>query len=138
MWYLVPTHVAPSREEGIHQLRFYLASYAKVRFRYDMESKGAPISPELGERIRAFLGEYNAENQFRTDAEDTNVLLDKYDLTDWLADQRLITGAVDDVLAGLHRLYEAGATNIVTSQMLPNVMGTTAAMRPVVDATRRW
>ena len=137
IWYLVPTH-GPSRAAGIEHLRFYLASYAKVRFRYGMETKGAPISPELGERIRAFLTEYRPENQFRTDVEDTNQLLDKYDLTDWLADQRLITGSVDDVLAGLRKPLRAGATNVVMSQMLPNVLDTTAALRPVVKATRMW
>ena len=138
IWYLVPTHVAASRAAGIDDLRFYLASYAKVRFRYDMEHKGAAIPPELGERIRGFLAEYKPENQFRTDAEDTNVLLDRYDLTGWLADQRLITGSVDDVLASLQKLYRAGATNIVMSQMLPNVLETTAALRPVVAATSAW
>ena len=73
-----------------------------------------------------------------TDVEETNQLLDRYDLTYWLADQRLITGSVDDVLAGLHRLYRAGAANIVTSQMLPDVLDTTAALRPVVKAIRSW
>jgi alkanesulfonate monooxygenase SsuD/methylene tetrahydromethanopterin reductase-like flavin-dependent oxidoreductase (luciferase family) len=138
IWYLVPTHMAASRAAGIHELRFYLASYAKVRFRYDMESKGAVIAPELGERIRAFLAEYRSENQFRVDAADTNALLDKYALTEWLASQRLITGSVDEVLAGLRPLYEAGATNIVMPQMLPDVLASTAALRPVVEATRTW
>ena len=138
VWYLVPTHMAANREEGIRQLRFYLASYAKVRFRYNMESKGAPISPQLGDRIRGFLSEYDPENQFRADAGATNVLLDKYDLTDWLADQRLITGSVDEVLVRLESLYRAGATNIVMPQMLTNVMDTTAALAPVVEATAAW
>ena len=138
IWYLVPTHMAASRAAGIDELRFYLASYAKVRFRYDMESKGAVIAPELGERIRAFLAEYRSENQFRVDAADTNALLDKYGLTEWLASQRLITGSVDEVLAGLRPLYEAGATNIVMPQMLPDVLASTAALQPVVEATRAW
>src|SRR2546423_6150008 len=69
IWYLVPTHVAASRAAGIDDLRFYLASYAKVRFRYGMESKGAAISPDLGGRIRGFLAEYRAENQFTATAD---------------------------------------------------------------------
>jgi alkanesulfonate monooxygenase SsuD/methylene tetrahydromethanopterin reductase-like flavin-dependent oxidoreductase (luciferase family) len=138
IWYLVPTHIVGSREEGIHDLRFYLASYAKVRFRYNMESKGTTISPELGERIRGFLSDYKAENQFRMDADDTNMLLDKYDLTEWLAGQRLITGSVDEVLTDLRKLYDAGATNIVMPQMLANVLDTTKALAPIVEGTSTW
>jgi alkanesulfonate monooxygenase SsuD/methylene tetrahydromethanopterin reductase-like flavin-dependent oxidoreductase (luciferase family) len=138
VWYLVPTHVAPSRADGIADLRFYLASYAKVRFRYSMESKGTSIPPELAERIRGFRAEYREEDQFRADAQHTNELLDKYDLTDWLADQRLITGSVDEVLARLRPLYDAGADKIVMPQMLNNVLDTTAALRPVVTAVTAW
>jgi 5,10-methylenetetrahydromethanopterin reductase len=138
IWYLVPTHIAASREAGINDLRFYLASYAKVRFRYNMENKGTTISLELGERIRRFLAEYRPENQFRMGASDTNALLSKYNLTEWLAGQRLITGTVDDVLTDLRKLYEAGATNIVMPQMLGNVLDTTAALAPVVEATATW
>src|SRR4051794_28203501 len=138
IWYLVPTHMASSREAGIEELRFYLASYAKVRFRYNMEDKGAAISPELGDRIRAFLAEYRSESQFEIGADATNALLDKYDLTDWLAGQRLITGSVDDTAPPLRRLYDAGATNIVMPQMLADVLDTTAALRPVVEAVGAW
>lgn len=138
IWYLVPTHIAASRAAGIDELRFYLASYAKVRFRYNMESKGVDIAPELAERIRSFLAEYSSSDQFRVGSESTSALLDKYDLTEWLAGQRLITGTSDEILAELAPLYKAGATNIVMPQMLPNVLETTARLRPVVEATRTW
>jgi len=42
---------------------------------------------------------------------------------------------VDDVVAGLQRLYDAGARNIVMPQMLTDVVQTTANLRPVVEAT---
>src|SRR5688572_29206367 len=103
-----------------------------------MESKGTTISPELGERIRSFLADYKHENQFKTDADDTNLLLEKYNLTDWLADQRLITGTPDDCLASLRKLYDAGARNIVMPQMLPNILETTAALAPVVEGVSAW
>jgi 5,10-methylenetetrahydromethanopterin reductase len=138
IWYLVPTHMAASREQGIEELRFYLASYAKVRFRYNMESKGTTISPELAGRIRSFLEEYDSDEQFRVGSDTATKLLDKYDLTDWLASQRLITGSVDEVLPELRALYDAGATNIVFPQMRPDVLDTTSRLRPVVEATRNW
>ena len=109
-----------------------------MRFRYNMESKGTTISPELGERIRGFLADYNAENQFRMDADETNMLLDRYDLTEWLAGQRLITGSIDEVLHDLRKLYDAGATNIVMPQMLADVVATTKALAPVVEGTGTW
>jgi 5,10-methylenetetrahydromethanopterin reductase len=133
MVYLVPTHVASSREAGIHELRFYLASYAKVRFRYDMEKKGTTITPELGDRIRGFLSEFDATEQFRVGSASSDQLLDKYDLTEWLAGQRLVTGTVDDIAASLQQLYDAGARVLIMPQMLSNVLETTAALRPVVE-----
>ena len=132
IWYLVPTHVAGTREEGIRQLRFYLASYAKVRFRYDMEKKGATIPPELADRIRGFQAEYDHSQQFSAGAEAVHALLDKYNLTEWLADQRLIAGTVDQAVESLEALYRAGARNIMMPQMLPNVVETTAALAPVI------
>jgi 5,10-methylenetetrahydromethanopterin reductase len=138
IWYLVPTHVAPSREEGIARLRFYLASYAKVRFRYDMENKGTVISPELGQRIRSFLEEYDTGQQFSVGSDTVHQLLDKYGLTEWLARQRLITGTVDDIVGELGQLREAGATNIVMPQMLPEVTTTTANLAPVVEEVSAW
>lgn len=134
VWYLVPSHVAPSREDGIRQLRFYLASYAKVRFRYDMDKKGTAISPELADRLRAFHAEYDHTQQFAVGGATADALLDKYELTDWLAGQRLVTGTVDDIATHLATLYRAGVRNIMMPQMLPNVVETTAALAPVVRA----
>ena len=53
---------------------------------------------------------------------------------EWLAGQRLIAGTVDDVVADLKVLYDAGARNIVMPQMLPDVVKTTKNLRPVVEA----
>jgi 5,10-methylenetetrahydromethanopterin reductase len=132
IWYLVPVHVAPSREEGIARLRFYLASYAKVRFRYGMHDKGALISPDLERRLYAFLAEFDHTQQFRVGSSATDDLLEKYDLTEWLAGQRLVTGTVEDILTHLEQLFRAGATNIFCPQMLPDVMASTEALRPVI------
>jgi 5,10-methylenetetrahydromethanopterin reductase len=134
VWYLVPTHVAPSREDGIRQLRFYLASYAKVRFRYDMDKKGTTIDADLAARLRAFQAEYDHTQQFAVGGATSDALLDKYDLTEWLAGQRLVTGTVDDIVGRLEQLYRAGVRNIMMPQMLPDVVTTTAALAPVVAA----
>jgi 5,10-methylenetetrahydromethanopterin reductase len=134
VWYLVPSHVAPSREDGIRQLRFYLASYAKVRFRYDMDKKGTAISPDLADRLRAFHAEYDHTQQFAVGGASADALLDKYELTEWLADQRLVTGTVDEIATRLAELHRAGMRNVMMPQMLPNVVETTAALAPVVRA----
>jgi 5,10-methylenetetrahydromethanopterin reductase len=134
VWYMVPSHVAPSREEGIRQLRFYLASYAKVRFRYDMDKKGTKIDADLAERLRGFHAEYDHTQQFAVGGATSDALLDKYNLTEWLAGQRLVTGTVDDIASRLEELYRAGVRNIMMPQMLPNVIETTAALGPVVRA----
>ena len=134
VWYLVPTHVATSREEGIRQLRFYLASYAKVRFRYEMDKKGTKIDADLAGRLRGFQAEYDHTQQFAVGGATADALLEKYDLTEWLAGQRLVTGTVDDIVGRLEELYRAGVRNIMMPQMLPNVVETTAALEPVVRA----
>jgi hypothetical protein len=66
-----------------------------------------------------------------------DALLDKYDLTEWLAGQRLVTGTVDDIVGRLEELYRAGVRNIMMPKMLPNVVETTAALEPVVRGVAR-
>lgn len=134
VWYMVPSHVAPTRSAGIDQLRFYLASYAKVRFRYDMAKKGTTISDDLADRIRSFQAEYDHTQQFSVGAASADELLDKYELTEWLAGQRLVTGPVDEIVERLEQLFRAGVRNVMMPQMLPNVVETTAALGPVVRA----
>jgi 5,10-methylenetetrahydromethanopterin reductase len=136
VWYLVPVHVAPSREAGIDRLRFYLASYAKVRFRYSMRDKGAEISPDLERRLRGFLQEFDHAEQFNVGSTVADDLLEKYELTQWLAGQRLVTGPVEEILTQLEGLYRAGARNIFCPQMLPEVLQTTAALAPVIEGAR--
>jgi 5,10-methylenetetrahydromethanopterin reductase len=134
IWFMVRVHVAPTVADGITDLSFYLASYANVRFRRSMRDKGVEVTDELAARIAGFRGEFKPDMAY-TNANDYNVrLLDKYGLTDWLADQFLVTGPPDHVAARLRELSAAGVRNFAVPQMLPDVFTTTRQVGEVFAA----
>jgi 5,10-methylenetetrahydromethanopterin reductase len=125
IWYMVRIHLAPSEAEGVAQMRFYLASYANVRFRKAMRRKGVTVTDDLAERIEGFRRQFHPDDAYNVASERNVALLDKWGLTDWLAGQFLVTGPPDLVGGRLRELVDAGASNIAVPQMLPDLMATT-------------
>jgi 5,10-methylenetetrahydromethanopterin reductase len=125
VWYMVRIHIAPSEAEGISQMRFYLASYANVRFRKAMRNKGVVVTDDLAERIEGFRREFHPDDAYNVASQRNVALLDKWGLTDWLARQFLVTGPPDLVVARVRELVAAGATNLAVPQMLPDLVATT-------------
>jgi alkanesulfonate monooxygenase SsuD/methylene tetrahydromethanopterin reductase-like flavin-dependent oxidoreductase (luciferase family) len=134
VWFMVRVHVAPTVDEGIADLAFYLASYANVRFRKSMHDKGVEVDDEMAERIIAFRGEFDPSRAY-TAALDHNVkLLEKYGLKQWLADQFLVTGPVDHIHQSIRALVAAGARNFAVPQMLENPVATTVQVGQVFSS----
>ena len=136
VWFMVRVHVASTVAAGIADLAFYLASYANVRFRRAMRDKGVEVTDDIAARITGFRSEFKPDMAY-SNANDYNVrLLDKYRLTEWLADQFLVTGPTDRVIARLRELAAAGVRNFAVPQMLPDVRTTTRQVGEVFAALR--
>jgi hypothetical protein len=131
---MVRVHVTDSVEQGIQDLGFYLASYANVRFRRSMHDKGVTVTENIAERLRAFRTAFDGRQAYDPGNTHNLDLLDRLGLTQWLADQFLVTGPLDVVLDRLRALVDAGARNIVIPQMLPDPITTTSRLVPVMAA----
>jgi 5,10-methylenetetrahydromethanopterin reductase len=134
IWFIARVHVALSRAAGIRDLSFYMARYPKNRFRTSMHHKGVKIDDELAVRITGYNDEFDAWEAYEPDSRLNIELLDKYGLTDWVAEQFLVTGTLDEVVDDLYGLVAAGARNILIPQMLPDIMATTAAAADAMHA----
>jgi 5,10-methylenetetrahydromethanopterin reductase len=133
-WYMVRIHVTDSVEQGIEELGFYLASYANVRFRKSMHDKGVTVTDDIAERLRAFRDAFDGRQAYDAGNRHNLDLLDRLGLTRWLADQFLVTGPLDEVIARVQALVDAGVRNFVVPQMLPDPVATTRKLAPVIAA----
>jgi 5,10-methylenetetrahydromethanopterin reductase len=125
IWWMIRVLVAPSEAEGIEALRFYLASYTNVRYRYAMTNKGIAVPPDIQEKIRGLRSEYRGSEHVKPETTFNASLIDKYGLRDWIARQFAITGPAAHCIRRLRDLVDAGATNFVMPQLLPNTLETT-------------
>jgi 5,10-methylenetetrahydromethanopterin reductase len=138
VWFIVRIHVAASSAEGIRDLGAYLARAPKNRFRVKMREKGIPIDDDLEARILAYNREFDYRDAYRTESSGNFELLGKHGLTDWAAEQFLVTGTLDEVVARLVGLVDAGVRNFLVPQMLPErIMTTSSAAAQAIDALRR-
>ena len=131
VWYMTRLHVATSAAQGVADLQFYLASYANVRFRRSMRDKGVPVDDDLAARINGFRSEFDPSRAYSAAQTYNIALLEKYRLTQWLADQFLVTGPIEEIQDRVRALVAAGARNFAVPQMLDDPVTTTAHVAAV-------
>jgi 5,10-methylenetetrahydromethanopterin reductase len=113
IWWVALLNVGPSRQEAIEQLKFSLASYAHIIFRYTLEGKAVP--PELADAIRQLVDGYQSRFHIQSGEVNPNAqLVDDLDLSDYLADRLTVAGTVDECLERLQALQDAGIDQIWT------------------------
>jgi 5,10-methylenetetrahydromethanopterin reductase len=125
VWFLVRVHVAESWAAGVEQLRFYMAAYANVHFRYAPHDKGVEVPPKILEGLRGVQREYRRSEHVKPGSTYNADLLVKYGLVEWIARLWAVTGPPNEIIKRLEELIEAGARNMILPQLLPNATETT-------------
>lgn len=123
-WYTIRIHVAESEAQGINEMEFYLTRLMLPEFDSGQSLRG--LDPDLVRRVKLYLEQANRKvDSYGFECGENRALLDRYDLTTWGARQLFLTGTVDDIVARLQELFDAGARNFIVPQMLPDIMKTT-------------
>jgi 5,10-methylenetetrahydromethanopterin reductase len=113
IWWVALLNVGPPQAEAIEQLKFSLASYAHIIFRYTLEGKAVP--PELAEPIHRLVEGYRSRFHIRAGEANPNAqLVEDLGLTDYLADRLAVAGTVEECLVRLRALQELGLRQIWT------------------------
>ncbi len=113
IWWVALLNVGPPREEAIEQLKFSLASYAHIIFRYTLEGKAVP--PELADDIRRLVDGYQSRFHIRAGEVNPNAkLVEDLGLTNYLSDRLAIAGTAEECLERLKLLQDAGVNQIWT------------------------
>lgn len=117
VWHMCNLIFAPSEREGIDAIRSVLAGTANHVFRFTLEGKGLP--PELEERMRGMMREYQSRFHAHPGAANPNeALLDKWGLRDYLARQGTIAGPAEHCVERLHEVAGHGVRNLIVSQFI--------------------
>jgi 5,10-methylenetetrahydromethanopterin reductase len=113
IWWVALLNVGPPRAEAIEQLKFSLASYAHIIFRYTLEGKAVP--PAFAEPLRRLVDGYRSRFHIRAGEVNPNAqLVEDLGLTDYLAERLAIAGTVEECLTRLETLQELGVEQIWT------------------------
>ena len=95
VWWVALLNVAASREVAIDQLKFSLASYAHIIFRFTMNGKAVP--PDVAGPLAQLCASYSPLSHVAQGSSNPNAaLVDRLGLTDYLADRLAIAGTVED------------------------------------------
>jgi 5,10-methylenetetrahydromethanopterin reductase len=111
-WWIPTTMIAPTKEQALEKVKFYLAMRAMSIMSFP-ERKGIP--EQFHDSIRAFRKEYVATEHSRPDLKTNGALLDKHGLTRWMADRHAILGPPEQVVERIQEIAEWGVTNILIS-----------------------
>ena len=111
IWWIGLLNVGPERDTAIEQLKFSMASYAHIIFRYTLEGKAVP--PEVAEPLRQLVDGYQSRFHIRPGEVNPNAqLCEELGLTDYLADRLAIAGPVETCVERLRDLKKLGVEQI--------------------------
>jgi 5,10-methylenetetrahydromethanopterin reductase len=117
IWHMCNLIFAESEREGIDSIRSVLAGTANHVFRFTLAGKGLP--PELEDRIRGLMSEYQSRFHAHPGATNPNEgLIDKYGLRDYLARQGTIAGPPEHCVERLREVAAYGVRNLIVSQFI--------------------
>jgi 5,10-methylenetetrahydromethanopterin reductase len=107
IWVVSRCNVADDRAEALEQLKPALAGMANHSLRYTLEDKAIP--EEYKDRVETLKAEYDSHQHQETDRNPNVELLERLDLTEFIAERYAIVGEPDDCAAKIDRISEVGA-----------------------------
>lgn len=111
IWWVGLLNVGPPRAAAIEALKFSLASYAHIIFRYTLEGKAVPT--EVAASLQQLVDGYQSRLHIRPGGVNPNAqLVDDLGLTDYLADRLAIAGTVEECIERLQVLEQLGVRQI--------------------------
>ncbi len=111
IWWVGLLNIRESREAAIEELKFSLASYAHIIFRYTMDGKAVP--PELSGDIQRLAEGYQSRFHVQPGGENPNAkLVEELGLKGYLADRLSITGTLEECLKRFRGLKEMGVGQV--------------------------
>ncbi len=116
MWWMVKPYFAASEERGWRELGWSLSGGNKT-FRNGLEGKFVP--DELRERILGLIEEYDSGEHAKMGTHNAK-LVEKYDLYEFLGRRFTVCGPPKRIVEGLQEIVEAGATNLILIQLVPD------------------
>ena len=131
IWWLTRVVLAPSEAEGINMMRDYLAGFAAHGFQNPSVMAEAP--PDVLDKIHVVEREYRwsehlAHKPGGAGISHNAALIEELGIKEWLAGRFVITGPPERCIAGLEELVEAGATNFIIPQVLPDPIESTRGL----------
>ncbi len=111
IWWIGLLNVGPERETAVEELKFSLASYAHIIFRYTFEGKAVPT--EIADPLRTLVDRYQSRFHIRPGEVNPNAqMVDELGLKDYLADRLTIAGPVEACVERLRDLKQLGVEQI--------------------------
>ena len=111
IWWVALLNVGESYERAVEELKFSLASYAHIIFRYTLEGKAVP--PDLAQAIRRLCDGYQSQFHVTPGGVNPNAqLVDRLGLAHYLADRLAIAGTVDQCLSRIAEARRLGINRL--------------------------
>jgi 5,10-methylenetetrahydromethanopterin reductase len=119
IWWMLKPYLAPSEEEGWHDLAWTLAGTANHLFRFSMDEKFVP--DELKEPIRDLQDRYASNTHGKVSQGAQNArLVEELGLTEWLGHRFALAGPPATIIARIEEIADRGATNLLLPQFVPD------------------
>lgn len=115
VWSFVKLGLGPTRKEALRPLKVSLAAGANHAFRHGFEGKNVPA--QLIPRIEALRSAYAYRDHDQHDGSNVD-LVDRFGLTDWLADRFAVAGTAEDCIRGLERIAASGVDGVLITALL--------------------
>jgi 5,10-methylenetetrahydromethanopterin reductase len=132
LWWPVVFHLADSTEEGIEAVKFSLAGTANRAFRHSLFDKLVPEELHVG--FRGLQSEYRSSHHQQLGDHSFNAsLVDKYGLTDYLANRFAVVGPPALCRERLQELESFGVANVTISLLSQDLPGQMDTMKRLAD-----
>lgn len=116
VWWLVKANVADSRERAVDEIKMALAASANRAFRFVRAGVPTYLEPAIAELQRR----YDPHRHESVAADGNGRLLQRPELTDFLAERFAFAGTPDDCAAQVQRAVAAGATQFLLTGITPD------------------
>ncbi len=111
VWWVALPSIGDSYEGAVDELKFALASYAHIIFRFTLDGKAVP--PHLEERIRRLCDGYQSRFHVTPSGVNPNAqLVDELGLADYLAHRLAIVGTAEQCLQRIQEVRRHGVERL--------------------------
>ena len=116
VWWLVKANIADTREQAVDELAMALAASANRAFRVVRDTVPAHLAPAIAELQRR----YDPHLHESLAPEGNGRLLERPELTDYLAERFAVAGTPEDCATQVERAVAAGATQLLLTGITPD------------------